>query len=234
MQAQLNVAANAALKSGKVLMQYFSQRERLKFITGKDGNLITSAHSNIEEIILEELSKNYPEYTINAKESGEFRGNEFSWYVNAIDGTENFIHGIPNFAINISLIVNNEVKLGVIYDPTKDELYTAAKGQGATLNQSRVRIFKKTSPVLLIASDSNNIIKDSSYRVSGCQSLDLAYVSSSKLSGIISSSCDIWNSPAGILMIREAGGFILNEKNHDVSFTNNFIKAGSYKVAKGL
>ena len=138
---QLNIAINAALAAGKVIMKYYSRLDNLKVQTKGYNDYVSEADQESEKIIISALTKAYPSYRVTAEESGSNAiESEYEWFIDPIDGTTNFIHGLPQFAVSIGLCKNRVPILGVIYDPFKNELFTAEAGKGALLNDKKIRV----------------------------------------------------------------------------------------------
>jgi len=140
---QLNTAVNAALLAGKSIMRFYSRLDNLKITSKGFNDYVSEADQESEKIITEILIKAYPQYKITAEESGSNDINsEYEWFIDPLDGTTNFIHGIPQFAVSIGLCKNKTSILGVVYDPFKNELFCAEKGKGALMNNKKIRVSK--------------------------------------------------------------------------------------------
>jgi myo-inositol-1(or 4)-monophosphatase len=167
-----------------------------------------------EKIIIEELKKARPNYSIISEENGieNNKDRNNTWIIDPIDGTINFLHGIPHFAISIALKFNDEIISGLIFDPIKNEMFFAEKGNGAFFNNHRVRVSKKNKLNDCLFVTGGKILKepDLPYRKSGCASLDMAYVAAGRYDGYFQYDLNLWDIAAGIILIKEAGG-ILNE-----------------------
>ena len=136
----MNVMVNACRKSAKVLIRDFGEIENLQVSFKGPGDYVSASDKKVEEIIINELQKARPNFSILSEEIGEIKNDEsFRWIIDPIDGTSNFLHGIPHFAISIGLEQNKEIVSGIIYDPIKDEMFAAEKGNGACMNNKRIR-----------------------------------------------------------------------------------------------
>ena len=175
-----------------------------------------------EKVIIEELKKAKPNYSIISEENG-FENNKDkknTWIIDPIDGTINFLHGIPHFAISIALKSENEIISGIIFDPIKDEIFYAEKNNGAFFNNQRIRVSKKNEvdDCLFVTGGKLKSEPEIPYRKSGCAALDMAYVASGRYDGYFQNNLNLWDIAAGIVLIKEAGG-IVNEI--DLSKNNN-------------
>lgn len=219
----LTIMLNTARKAGRLLVRDFSEIEKLKITEKSSQNFVSSADLRSEKIILGDLKDFKPNYNIIAEEKGLQEGTDknFTWIVDPLDGTTNFLHGIPLFTISIALRKKNEIIASVIYEPIGDNLYWAEKGKGAYLNNTRLRIGKCTEIKKSLASyslDFHEVIqKETSFsRYFGCVSLTLAYVASGKIDLFVGKDLKIWDIAGGTLLVKEAGGIIddLNKKEN--------------------
>ena len=139
--ANINIMVKACRKAGKVLIRDFGEIENLQISVKGPGDFVTASDKRVEKILIDELQKARPDYSILSEETGEIKNEETSkWIIDPIDGTSNFLHGIPHFAISIGLEQKNEIICGIIFDPIKDEIFLAEKGNGAYLNNQRIRV----------------------------------------------------------------------------------------------
>ena len=234
---QINIITKACLKASRSLIRDFGEIENLQVSTKGPGDFVTSADKRTEKIIIEELQKAHSDYGIITEESGSINtGNKNNrWIIDPIDGTTNFLNGIPQFAISIGYEEESEIKCGVIFDPIKNEMFCAEKGNGAYLNNSRIRVSnkKKLKDALLVTGGprqsskikkeifsefvevSNNIL--SPVRKFGSAALDLAYVACGRFDGYWQRELSYWDVAAGIIILKEAGGFVnfFEEDNKD-------------------
>ena len=212
--ANLNVMIKASEKASKILIRDFGEIEKLQVSKKGPSDFVTNSDLKAEKIIIEELKKARPNYSIISEENGieNNKDRNNTWIIDPIDGTINFLHGIPHFAISIALKFNDEIISGLIFDPIKNEMFFAEKGNGAFFNNHRVRVSKKNKLNDCLFVTGGKILKepDLPYRKSGCASLDMAYVAAGRYDGYFQYDLNLWDIAAGIILIKEAGG-ILNE-----------------------
>jgi myo-inositol-1(or 4)-monophosphatase len=218
--ANLNLMIKASEKASKVLIRDFGEIEKLQVSKKGPTDFVTNSDFKTEKIIIEELKKARPNYSFVSEENGiEInKDKKNTWIIDPIDGTVNFLHGIPHFAISIALQSNNEIISGLIFDPIKNEMFYAEKDKGAFFNNQRIRVSKKNKINECLFATSG-IIKnelDLPYRKSGSAALDMAYVASGRYDGYFQNSLNLWDIAAGIIIVREAGGVIneINLNNH--------------------
>ena len=224
----------ASEKASKIIIRDFGEVENLQVAKKGPRDFVTKTDKRVEEILVDELMKAKKSYSFLTEESGKIENNDKDkiWIIDPIDGTTNFLHGIPHFAISIALKVDNELKSALIFDPIKNEIYFADQNNGAYFNNQRIRVSKKNSlDECLFSSDSNGLkfaFPDLNMRNSGCAALDLAYVGSGRLDGYFHNNINLWDIAAGILIVKEAGGI-----TNDISkFTedNINIRAASSNI----
>ena len=211
--ANLNIMIKACEKASKILIRDFGELENLQVSKKGPKDFVTNADIKAEKIIIEELKKARPNYSIISEENGVEKNKDETnfWIIDPIDGTTNFLHGVPHFAISIALQSNNEMVCGLIYDPIKDELFYAEKNHGAYFNNQRIRVSKKRNiDECLFAVGKGKYNPDLIYRRSGSAALDLAYVASGRFDGYFQNNLNLWDIAAGIIIVKEAGG-IINE-----------------------
>ena len=228
----LNIMIKAAEKASKSLVRDFGEVEKLQVSKKGPRDFVTKTDKNVEKILIEELSKIKKNYSILSEEIGkiENKDSENVWIIDPIDGTTNFLHGIPHFAICIALESKKEVISGLIYDPIKDEMFYAEKSKGAYLNNQRLRVSNKNSLDECLFSSNQEGIKFSNLnmRCSGCAALDLAYVASGRLDGFFHNKINLWDIAAGALLVEEAGGIVndlvkFNPNNIDIRASSEAI-----------
>ena len=211
---QINIITKACLKASRSLIRDFGEIENLQVSTKGPGDFVTSADKRTEKIIIDELQKARSDYGIITEESGSINtGNKNNrWIIDPIDGTTNFLNGIPQFAISIGYEEESEIKCGVIFDPIKNEMFYAEKNNGAYFNNQRIRVSKKNeiNSCLFVTGGKIEKEPDLPYRKSGCAALDLAYVASGRYDGYFQDNLNLWDIAAGIILVKEAGG-IINE-----------------------
>ena len=230
--ANLNIMIKAAEKASKSIIRDFGEIEKLQVSKKGPHDFVTKTDKHVEKILIEELSKTKKNYSFLTEETGVIKNKdqENIWIIDPIDGTTNFLHGIPHFAISIALKSKNELLSGLIFDPIKDEMFFAEKDKGAFLNNQRLRVSKKNSLEECLFSSNNEGIKFSNLnmRCSGSAALDLAYVASGRLDGYFQNKVNIWDVAAGTLMIKEAGGIVNNI--NEFAFNNIDIKGSSATI----
>ncbi len=218
--ANLNVMIKASEKASKILIRDFGEIENLQVSKKGPADFVTNADLRTEKIIIEELKKARPKYSIISEENGvqNNEDKENTWIIDPIDGTVNFLHGIPHFAISIALRSNNEIISGLVFDPIKNELFYAEKNKGAFYNNQRVRVSKKSKidNCLFVTGGKMKNEPEIPFRKSGCAELDLAYVAAGRYDGYFQNHLNLWDIAAGIILVKEAGG-ILNEIDLNVN-----------------
>ena len=240
--ANLNIMIKASEKASKGLIRDFGELEQLQVSIKGPSDFVTNADIKAEKIIIDELTKSRKNYSILSEESGSKENKDIDnvWIIDPIDGTNNFLHGVPHFAISIALKSNNEIVSGLIYDPIKDEMFYAEKNNGAYFNNKRIRVSKrKKMEDCLFASgeiDNENIKQKTnaklSIRKSGSAALDMAYVASGRYDGYFQKNLNLWDIAAGIIIVKEAGGQVndLNLKQNN----NIYITASSSSINEQL
>ena len=219
----------ATEKASKSVIRDFGEVEKLQVSKKGPRDFVTKTDKHVEKVLIEELSKTKSNYSFLSEEVGkiENKDKENIWIIDPIDGTTNFLHGIPHFAICVALESKKEIISGLIYDPIKDEMFYAEKNKGAYLNNQRLRVSNKNLIDECLFSSNHEGVKFSNLnmRYSGCAALDLAYVASGRLDGFFHNKINLWDIASGALMVREAGG-IVNDLNRFE--TNNIdIRASS-------
>ncbi len=251
--ALLNVMVKAATKAGRTLARDFGEVENLQVSRKGPGDFVSAADHRAEEIIQEVLAQARPGYGFLMEESGETKGSDdqHRWIVDPLDGTTNFLHGIPIFAISIALERQDQIVAGVIYNPVMDELYTAEKGNGAFANDRRLRVAGRrelTDAVIgtgvphLGRGEHGRFILEmrhimgevSGIRRCGAAAIDLAWVASGRLDGFWEHDLKPWDMAAGLLMIREAGGYVSDITGRDKIFETGSVVAGNEQIHRAL
>ena len=210
--SNLNIMIKAAEKASKSVIRDFGEVEKLQVSKKGPRDFVTKADKLVEKILIEELSKIKKNYSFLSEEVGsiENKDKDNIWIIDPIDGTTNFLHGIPHFAICLALESKKEIISGLIYDPIKDEMFYAEKNKGAYLNNQRLRVSNKNLIDECLFSSNHEGVKFSNLnmRYSGCAALDLAYVASGRLDGFFHNKINIWDVAAGALLVEEAGGIV--------------------------
>jgi len=245
---RMNVIYNACMKASRSLIRDFGEVEKLQVSTKGPGDFVTAADKRTEKIIIEELLKAHPDYAILSKEIGEINkeNKDHRWIIDPIDGTLNFLNGIPHFAISIGYEEKSEIVCGLIFDPIKNEIFFAEKGSGAFFNNSRIRVSKKKkikNSILVTGGPKFNSPKkndifqeyikvsnlvDAPVRKFGSAALGLSYVAAGRFDGYWEWELNYWDVAAGIVILKEAGGFIeFMEPGTPASFNRNVIATNS-------
>lgn len=251
--ALLNVMVQAAFKAGRSLSRDFGEVQNLQVSLKGPGDYVSQADRKAEEILFAELSRARPGYAFLMEERGEVAGDDgqHRWIVDPLDGTTNFLHGIPIFSISIGLERQGQLIAGVIYNPAMDELYTAERGGGAFLNDRRLRVAARTKlsdavvgtgiPHIGRGHHGNYLIElrnimgeVSGIRRLGSVALDLAYVAAGRMDGFWESSLNAWDLAAGIILIREAGGYVTDLAGGHDMLENGSILAGNEAIHRAL
>ena len=209
--ANLNIMIKASEKASKILIRDFGELEKLQVSKKGPKDFVTNSDIKVEKIIIEELKKARPNFSVISEENGIKKDKDQSntWIIDPIDGTVNFLHGIPHFAISIALQNNNEIISGLTFDPIKNELFYAEKDNGAFFNNQRIRVSKRNNidDCLFALGKSENKF-DFTFRRTGCAALDMAYVAAGRLDGYFQKKLNIWDIAAGVILVKEAGGII--------------------------
>ena len=251
--ANINVMVKACRKAAKNLIRDFGELEKLQVSLKGPGNFVTASDKKVEKILIEELQKARPNYSILSEEIGKINNDEeFKWIIDPIDGTSNFLHGIPHFAISIGLEHNEEIICGIIYDPIKDEMFTAEKGNGSYLNNQRIRVSsrsklkdcliatggprrnQKERDLALKEYDKFSSSVDIPVRKMGSASLDMAYVAAGRFDGMWQRNLNYWDIAAGIILIKEAGGFVTDFNGNDAYIEKKTILATNSGINKEM
>jgi myo-inositol-1(or 4)-monophosphatase len=250
MHPTLTIAVKAARRAGTVINRASTQLDLLTVQSKSPNDFVTEVDQAAEAAIIDVLREAYPEHGILAEESGETAasGNsEYQWIIDPLDGTTNFIHGFPQYAISIALAKNGVLEQAVIYDPTRNELFTATKGRGAYLNDRRIRVSRRTrlgesligtgfpfrefdniDAYLAMFRDLTQ--KTAGIRRPGAAALDLAYVACARLDGFWEMGLQPWDMAAGVLMIQEAGGLVSDLAGESGYMATGNVVAGTPKV----
>ena len=247
--ANINVMIKACRKASKILIRDFGEIEKLQVSPKGPGDFVTASDKKAESILIKELQIARPEYSILSEEVGHISKDEnFKWVIDPIDGTSNFLHGIPHFAISIGLEQEKEIICGIIYDPIKDEMFTAEKGKGSYINNQRMRVSSRTKLKDCIIftggprqSSENKEIVLNEYkkftsevmipiRKLGSGALDLAYVAAGRCDGYWQRDLNYWDIAAGILLVKEAGGYVTDFNGKNDYINNKTIIAANSKI----
>jgi myo-inositol-1(or 4)-monophosphatase len=249
MHPMLNTAVKAARKAGNLMLRASRDLDLIKVETKRRNDFVTEVDRVAEAAIIETLREVYPHHSILAEESGESKGaqSDYVWIIDPIDGTTNFIHGIPHFAVSIGLSHKGILSQAVVYDPSKNELFTASRGGGAFMNERRLRVAKRdklTEAIIgtgfpfrdnqafdeYMAQFKAVTMSCAGVRRPGAASLDLAYVAAGRFDGFWESGLSPWDIAAGALLITEAGGLVGDFEGNDKYLESGRCVASSPKL----
>ena len=232
LSSNLNLMIKAGEKASKRLIRDFGEVENLQVSVKGPTDFVSNADINAEKIIIDELSKSKKNYSILSEETGYIKNKDEKniWIIDPIDGTSNFLHGIPHFAISIALQSYDEIICGLIFDPIKNEMFYSEKNSGSFLNNKRIRVSKKRDINACLFATNGVKYKDVDVttRKTGCAALDMAYVAAGRFDGYFQENLNLWDIAAGIILVKEAGG-ILNsinlskKENVDIRATSSSI-----------
>ncbi|HYD70054.1 inositol monophosphatase family protein [Azospirillum sp.] len=246
--ALINVMVRAAEKAGRALVRDFGEVEQLQVSRKGPADFVSTADRKAEKTLRDELQKARPEFGFLMEESGESEGKDKSarWIVDPLDGTTNFLHGLPHWAISVALEKNGEIVAGVVYEPVHDEMFWAEKGQGAYLNHQRLRVserrnlgdaliatgmpFKGRPGLATFLGEAEAVMMEvAGIRRWGAASLDLAYVAAGRFDGYWERNLNPWDIAAGMLLVTEAGGFVGEiGGGRNVVYGNSILAANSH------
>lgn len=251
--ALMNVMLGAARKAGRSLARDFGEVEQLQVSLKGPANFVSAADTRAEEILHRELSRARPGYGLLFEERGEIEGADRThrFIVDPLDGTTNFLHGIPHFAISIGLERDGELVAGLIYNPANNECFTAERGKGAFLNDRRIRVSARTELADCILAtgiphrgrpDHDGFLRElgavmgttAGVRRMGAAALDLAYVAAGRFDGFWERNLRAWDLAAGIVILREAGGFISDADGKDRVLETGNVVAGNEAIHRAL
>jgi myo-inositol-1(or 4)-monophosphatase len=252
MHALLNVAVMAARDGGNTLIRNLNKLDKLKVEKKGHNDFVSEADRMAEEAVIGMIHKHYPDHAILAEESGAQGDSEYTWVIDPLDGTTNYLHGFPVFCVSIGLLHKGRPEHAVVYDPLRQELFTASRGQGAQLDGRRIRVSgERTLEGALVGTgfpyrDSNEALgpymkmfsaamaKTSGIRRPGAAALDLCYVAAGRLDAFWETGLKIWDIAAGALIIREAGGIISGLDGGDDFLETGHVLTGTPKVFGAL
>tara|TARA_B100000886_G_C20380400_1_gene473671 strand:+ start:465 stop:1211 length:747 start_codon:yes stop_codon:yes gene_type:complete len=230
----LNLMMKACEKASKVIIRDFGELENLQVSKKGPKDFVTKTDKRVEKILIQELSKSKKNYSFITEETGKIinKNNDIFWIIDPIDGTTNFLHGIPHFAISIALQIDEVIVIGLIYDPIKNEIFYAERDNGSYLNNSRVRVSNKADIEECLFASNNEGVKSIypklNLRNTGCAALDLAYVGCGRLDGYFHNLINLWDIAAGKIIIEEAGGKVNDINNFELNKIN--IRAGNPNI----
>ena len=245
MHPMLNIAVKAARRAGSIINRAALDRTQLEIRSKRANDFVTQVDKAAETAIIDVIRQAFPDHAILAEESGSLPGDkaEYRWVIDPLDGTTNFIHGFPQYCVSIALQHRGATAHGVIYDPSKNELFTASKGRGAFLDDRRIRVtkcanlkealvgtgfpFKELSRLDLYMRQLTTVMTSASgVRRAGAAALDLAYVAAGRMDGFWELGLSAWDMAAGALMVQEAGGLV-----GDLAGEANYLESGDITAA---
>ncbi|KJV06123.1 inositol monophosphatase family protein [Methylocucumis oryzae] len=239
MHPMLNTAVRAARSAGDIIVRSSDSIGQLRIDQKGRNDYASEVDRSAEREIIQIIKSAYPDHAILAEESGAHQGNDYVWVIDPLDGTTNFLHGFPQYAVSIAMKHKGKLEIGVIYDPLRDELFTAERGGGAMLNNRRIRVTQPTSLKGALLGTGFPFKTDehlnayvgmfkalttqcAGIRRAGAAALDLAYVAAGRLDGFWEIGVMEWDMAAGILLIKEAGGVVT-----DFSFNDKYMESGN-------
>jgi myo-inositol-1(or 4)-monophosphatase len=251
MHPMLNIAIRAARKAGDIIVRHLDRVQGLGVRAKSQNDFVSEVDQMAEAAIIDILLKAYPSHGILAEESGVHGEGPYQWVIDPLDGTTNFLHGFPQFAVSIALKHHGVIEQGVVYDPLRNELFTATRGEGALLNNRRIRVSRQMSleGALIgtgfpfrekahldayMATFKAMVERTAGIRRPGAAALDLAYVAAGRLDGFWEFGLKEWDMAAGVLMILEAGGMVRDLEEGDRYLETGNIAAGNPKVLKEM
>ena len=247
----INVMVKACRKAAKILIRDFGEVEKLQVSLKGPGDFVTVSDKRVEKILIDELQRARPNYSILSEEIGLIKKDEeFKWIIDPIDGTANFLHGVPHFGISIGLEHNKEIICGIIYDPIKNEMFFAEKGNGSYLNDQRMRVSARSKLMDCIiftggptykSNDEDKKLSLKEYekfsskvgiplRKMGSASLDMAYVAAGRCDGFWQRNLNYWDIAAGIILVKESGGFVTDFHGENKYIQNKTILVTNSKI----
>jgi len=251
MHPTINIAIRAARNAGNILLRYFEHVDSLKVTSKGLNDFVSEVDKASEQAIIETLRKAYPDHAILAEESGQHDGNDFQWVIDPLDGTTNYLHGFPQFSVSIALKYKGVLEHGLVYDPLREEMFTASRGQGAQLNDRRIRVssrkgldgallgtgfpYRDQSQLDAYLGMFRALIKDSAgIRRPGSAALDLAYVAAGRLDGFWELGLAEWDLAAGALLVKEASGVVSDIAGGERYLETGNVIAGGLKVQAAM
>ncbi|MES9946510.1 MAG: inositol monophosphatase family protein [Candidatus Thiodiazotropha sp.] len=251
MNPMLTIAVRAAREAGRIITRNFNRIDRLTISDKGNNDFVSEVDRNAEAVIINLLREKYPNHAILAEESGKQGSDDHIWIIDPLDGTTNFLHGFPQFAVSIALKVKGRLEVGVVYDPVSEEMYTACRGEGAQLNDKKIRVsgrkglygallgtglpyrdFRFTENYMGML---KGLIKESAgVRRPGSAALDFAYVAAGRMDGFWELGLREWDFAAGALLVREAGGLVTDIGGGERYLETGNVIAGNIKVHNAM
>ncbi len=252
MHGMLNIAIRAARRAGELMIRHINKLETLEVAEKGRGDYVTRVDQLAEEAIIEVIKDHYPDHAILAEESGASGEHEYQWIIDPLDGTTNYLHGFPVFSVSIAVAQQKELQHAVVYDPLRQEIFAASRGQGAQLDGRKIRVSKETRlrhaliatgfPYRISEAQTDvylGMLRDvmlqtAGVRRPGSAALDLCYVAAGRVDGFWELGLKKWDIAAGALIIREAGGRISDFQGSDAYLESGNVIAGTPKVYAAL
>ena len=252
MHGMVNIAVRAARRAGEIMVRQLNQLESLRVVEKSPNEFVTQVDQAAEAAIIEVIREYYPDHAILAEESGATGENDYQWIIDPLDGTTNYVHGFPVFSVSIAVANRGEIEHGVVYDPLRQEIFSASRGQGAQLDGRRIRVSKRTTiQQSLVATgfpyranlkyldrylDMLKVVmlESAGVRRPGSAALDLCYVAAGRVDAFFEFGLSKWDVAAGALIIREAGGRISDFHGNDGYLESGNIVAGNPKTYAAL
>ena len=251
MHPMLNIAVAAARSAGSIIVRYLDRVDTLNVSTKRMNEFVTEVDREAEAIIIGDIRKAYPDHAILAEESGAAGESDYRWIIDPLDGTTNYVHGFPQFCVSIALEHRGRLEQGVVFDPLRQELFTASRGAGARLDDRRIRVSRQSGleGALLgtgfpfrgdydldtyLETLRALVPRSAGIRRAGAAALDLAYVAAGRLDGFWEFGLQPWDMAAGVLLIREAGGLVTDADGDEHYLENGNIVTGTPKVLREL
>lgn len=247
----VNIAIRAARNAGRILLRNFERVDQLNVSAKSPNDFVSEVDQSAEQAIIRELRSKYPDHAILAEESGAHPGNEYRWIIDPLDGTTNYLHGFPQFSVSIALMYRNRLEHAVVYDPLREEMFTASRGEGALLNDRKIRVSARTSLEGALLGTGfpyreqahldtylgmfKALIADTAgIRRPGSAALDFAYVAAGRLDGFWELGLSPWDIAAGALLVQEAGGVVTDLSGGDRQLQSGNVVAGSLRIHQAV
>jgi len=252
MHGMVNIAIRAARRAGDIMLRQMSRVDDLEVAEKGRNDFVTRVDQMAEAAIIEIIKEHYPEHAILAEESGASGDNPVQWVIDPLDGTTNYLHGFPVFSVSIAVVEEGELQHGVVYDPLRQEIFSASRGQGAQLDGRKIRVSNRTTlngaliatgfPYRMTEAHMDIyldmlravMIETAGVRRPGSAALDLCYLAAGRVDGFWELGLSKWDVAAGALIIREAGGRISDFRGTDKFLDNGNLVAGTPKVYAAL
>lgn len=246
MHPLMNIAIKAVRNASKIILRATDRLDKIKVSEKQQNDFVTETDQQVEQEIINVIHDAYPDHAILGEESGKSGESDYTWIIDPIDGTTNFIHGVPHFCTAVAVQFKNVIEHGLIYDVLRQELFTATRGDGAFLNDRRIRVAQRKHLVgsIIASSFGNKSLKDidtylkilttilphaAGTRRSGSSALDLAYLAAGRIDGVWQMNLAPWNITAGSLIVKEAGGIVSDsEGNANYMTTGNLVAGNSH------